>query len=164
MVMRFFKTVKATEEHAKILAKTLAVADVNELKVSRGVKDLNVEAALLSAFHVEGSVYAIVDSEDESMVFALGGLTVWNSCWFLTSGLVEGFDKAERFRFRLELLKNRNEAFKQSPILFNYIWTGNPNHIRFTESCGARMFPAIVADNGESYVPFEFHREDFEDV
>lgn len=160
MVNRSFKTVKATAAHCKELGKTIAQADYEELVALKGDSYVDPEAALLQSFEVCQEVYAIVHKR-HGITYAIGGYRPDGACWFICSKYVENFNKEERLAFRKELVANRDAALKVHPVLWNYIWCGNPRHIRFTESCHAVMQPPREMLNGHKYVYFEFRREHF---
>ncbi|ACR16501.1 internal virion protein A [Vibrio phage 4141] len=160
MTNRYFKTVPATMEHVDFLSENMAEADVKEVFVSSGRTPREV---LVESLDICQKVYVIVEMTTGEP-FAIGGYTHAGICWFLCSNKVETFNKAERISFRAELELNLEKALKVHPKLWNFIWSGNPAHIRFTESCGARLGNPILGINNEVYVPFEFLREDFEDI
>ncbi|MGL5784022.1 MAG: phage protein Gp13 family protein, partial [Alphaproteobacteria bacterium] len=77
-------------------------------------------------------------------------------CWFLTSKLVAGFTKEERWSFRMMLRRNLIETLKVHHTLFNVVWNQNEDHLRLIKSMGAR-----IGDSEYGFTSFSFHREDF---
>ncbi len=160
MVNRTFRTIVSCLSDAEELAKSLSDADYQELSINRGGMYVNAQIALEEAIKGCQKTYTIVN-EKTGQSYAIGGYTDKGVCWFLTSSYVTTFNKEERKLLRDELCKNRDEALLVHPLLYNFIWAGNPLHIKFTESCGARMGDKRLGNNNEYYVPFEFHIEDF---
>lgn len=158
MANRSFKLVKACKWDGLELAQHLSDADRKELEVTHGITD--AEKALVDSIELSEEAYAIVN-EHCGVVYAVGGYTSLQTCWFLTSKYVESFNKEERKAFAQLLMKGRDIGLKAYPKLSNFIWCGNPAHIEFTQRSGARMGCKITFINDEDYVPFEFHREDF---
>jgi len=160
MEIASFKTIKACLSDAEELAKSLSTEDYDELVANRSGVYVDAKAALEEAIKSCEASYSIVN-EKTGQTYAIGGYTDKGICWFLTSNYVKNFNKEERMALRDELCKNRDAALLVHPVLHNYIWVGNPAHIWFTESCGARMSGQVLGQNGEYYVPFEFCIEDF---
>lgn len=156
----FVKLVKATYAHAEDLGVHLSDEDFDELTINKGGVYVDSVVALAEGIKASEESYAIVNAKT-GITYAIGGYTSMQTCWFLTSKYVKNFSKAQRKEFALLLVEGRDIGLKVYPALFNFIWTGNPEHVEFTKRCGARMFNPLRGVNGHSYIQFEFHREDF---
>lgn len=69
-------------------------------------------------------------------VVAIGG-NQGDQCWFVTDRCVRYLTNGAKRDFRKAILDYRNKVLKEYPVLWNYVWVGNHNHIRFMESIGA---------------------------
>lgn len=69
-------------------------------------------------------------------VIALGG-NDGDQCWFVTDERVDELTRPERLVFRKVICEYRDSLLKQYPVLWNYVWVGNQNHIRFLKTIGA---------------------------
>lgn len=151
--------VKATKSHCADLAKHLSPADMQEIK-QHGYepKDLTeLGERLWDNCNNSTEAYAIVNSKS-GVTYAIGGYCEDGVVWFLCSNYVSNFTKEQRKALRTQLESNRDMALRLYPVLFNYIWKGNPQHIAFTKSCGARF---MATKDTHPFVKFEFHRKDF---
>lgn len=72
----------------------------------------------------------------EDLPLAIGG-NMGDQCWFVTSWLIDCVDKYQRLAFRKVICEYRDVLLKEYPVLWNYVWVGNENHMRFLRSIGA---------------------------
>ena len=69
-------------------------------------------------------------------VLAMGGNN-GDQCWFVTSESISELTREERLDFRKVICEYRDSLFEQYQTLWNFVWVGNRNHIRFLKSIGA---------------------------
>lgn len=74
--------------------------------------------------------------EFNDKVLAIGGNS-GDQCWFVTDACIDELSKASRLAFRRAILEYRNKMLSTHKTLWNFIWVGNKNHIRFLKSIGA---------------------------
>lgn len=74
--------------------------------------------------------------EFNGKVLAIGGNT-GDQCWFVTDASITELPKVSRLAFRRAILEYRNAMLSTYEVLWNFVWVGNKNHIRFLESIGA---------------------------
>lgn len=146
------------QRHCADLAKHLSVADMRELMAS-GEWDptcMTIGDLLSRAVQAEGFTHYAIRNKRSGCVYAVGGYGSDGLCWFLTSKLVAGFTKEERWSFRMMLRRNLIETLGVHDVLFNVVWNQNEDHLRLIKSMGAR----IGSTDGQ-FTSFSFHREDF---
>lgn len=74
--------------------------------------------------------------EFNDKVLAIGGNS-GDQCWFVTDASTAELPKASRLAFRRAILEYRNKMLASYKVLWNFIWVGNKNHMRFLKSIGA---------------------------
>lgn len=77
-----------------------------------------------------------VTLEHDGLPIAIGG-NVGSQCWFVTSYKVWGLPLKERLEFRKVVMAYRDLMLSRYDTLWNVVWTGNRNHVRFLKSIGA---------------------------
>lgn len=73
---------------------------------------------------------------DMGQAVAFGG-NMGDQCWFVTSEVIDEYNTKARLRFRKVICEYRDMLLKDYPVLWNYVWVGNKNHMRFLRSIGA---------------------------
>lgn len=81
------------------------------------------------------------------MPLALGG-NVGDQVWFVTSKYVWALKGSHKREFRKLIIEYRDEMLKAYPVLWNYVWIENTQHIRFLKTIGA-VFHNEFASNGQ---------------
>ena len=104
--------------------------------------------------------YAIRCSASD-LTMAIGGYTKHGHCWFLSSDWLLELWPQERAGFRKLLMMNLMNTIKLFPVLSNMAWKQNIQHLKLIESCGGHLVKEVVLPTGETFVYFEFRREDY---
>jgi len=153
------------KEHAEHLASHLSKADMNELMVTSGLSEAPTYDEMVVTLTVcdqySDFTYAVVDSAN-GFVYAIGGYTEKGVVWFLSSKHLSELDKESRKAFRQILIDNLYVVLSELKIdLWNYVWMGNPKHIKLISSLGARMSGPVTGKGGEQFLKFQFLQRDF---
>ena len=151
---RHFKTVPATITDAIDLADRLTNDDYAELEANHSGLYIDVKKLLTDIIKEHEDVFVVINKLTGTR-YAIGGYSN-GSVWMLTSEYVTTFKNKERSRFIAELLNNLNVALQRYPVLSNYIWVGNPMHIKLVRHMGASMQPKVLSQPGDYYIPFSF--------
>lgn len=102
--------------------------DIAEAKAAGISWEDNVRDAVASG------CFAVIHEAGDAL--ALGG-NQGDQCWFVTSWLIDCIDTRQRLAFRKVICEYRDKLLKDYPVLWNYVWVGNQNHMRFLRSIGA---------------------------
>lgn len=67
-----------------------------------------------------------------------------DQCWFVTSDQVWRLNRTMKLRFRRLICDYRDQMLSKYDSLWNYVWIGNTNHIRFLKVIGAVFHPVYT--------------------
>ena len=149
----------------------LAVDDLNIDKLCRFLFDAR-ELDLLECYHATHEDFAetlikdMADAcclydEDTNDVFAIWGVSEGEAIWMLCTNKVEEHPIAF-LRYCREYLKDLLDIYKYLEIydkLDNYVWLGNPLHVKWLKWMGA-TFGKTITLNGEPFQYFEFEKKE----
>lgn len=76
---------------------------------------------------------------------AIGG-NEGDRVWFVTSKLINTLSKESKREFRKVIMEYRDKMLDQYGQIFNYVFVGNHEHIRFLKSIGAVFHNDFCAD------------------
>ncbi|SOO46823.1 internal (core) protein A [Yersinia phage fPS-59] len=79
---------------------------------------------------------------------AVGGMD-GDQVWFITSSEVWRLDHAEKREFRKLIMEYRDIMVLRYGQIWNYVWTGNKNHVRFLKSIGAVFHNEYTGDSNQ---------------
>ena len=143
----------------------LAVDDLNIDKLRRFLFDAR-ELDLLECYHATHEDFAetlirdlantcCLYDEDTNDVFCIWGVENEDTIWMLCTKKVEEHPIAF-LRYCKEYLKGLLETYDK---LDNYVWLGNPLHVKWLKWMGA-SFGETITLNGEPFQYFEFKKKE----
>lgn len=86
------------------------------------------------------------------MPLAIGG-NEGDQVWFVTSKYVWSLEGKHKREFRKLIMEYRDKMLSQYRVIWNFVWVGNTNHVRFLKSIGA-VFHNEFADAGKQFQLF----------
>lgn len=95
--------------------------------------------------------------EHHGHAMAVGG-NDGDQCWFVTSMLLKQCSLTERMQFRKLIMEHRDKLLQTYPVLWNFVWVGNTDHVRFLKSIGA-VFHDEFSDESKQFQLFTIKRK-----
>ncbi|AEJ81506.1 internal virion protein A [Erwinia phage vB_EamP-L1] len=87
---------------------------------------------------------------------AIGG-NDGDQCWFVTSKFLKRITVQSRIQFRKLIIEHRDKLLQTYPVLWNFVWVGNTDHIRFLKTIGA-VFHDEFSDESKQFQLFTIKR------
>lgn len=87
---------------------------------------------------------------------AIGG-NDGDQCWFVTSSHLKKLCVRSRMQFRKLIIEHRDKLLQTYPVLWNFVWVGNTDHIRFLKTIGA-VFHDEFSDESKQFQLFTITR------
>lgn len=101
------------------------------------------------------------EGREYSTPVAIGG-NKGDCVWFITSSVLKFYPRQAREEFRKAIVEYRDKMLELYPVIWNYVWSGNVEHIRLLKTLGAE-FPdghdLKIAETGEVFKLFLIRRD-----
>lgn len=147
--------IPTTIEHILCMNENVSLEDFKEFLMYKKYVAKNEEPTLLEYLIEASSHYDVHTMIHDGVVMAIGGEL--NGCvWFLTTNFLGQSNKKIKREFIDVMNEHKERVLDETGYIWNYIWEGNKQHIKFITMMGAK-FPD-VEDTPEQFKFFIIRR------